>query len=103
MDLPDGSRRALTIGNAYAVGRQVGTDGLLVEHPFVSRRHVELRTDASGVVARDLGSRHGASVIRADRRLPLDHDDLVLEDGDRIVTVDDTPLLTIRIETGTHA
>jgi ABC-type multidrug transport system ATPase subunit/pSer/pThr/pTyr-binding forkhead associated (FHA) protein len=55
------TERAFADGTSVVIGRDPAA-GFVVDHPLVSRRHVELRAGPSGWVLRDLGSRNGTFV-----------------------------------------
>ena len=61
--LLDGSHESqIAIGRTpFTIGRQPGSD-LLLEHPFVSRRHAEILYDEGAFTIVDQGSRHGTFV-----------------------------------------
>jgi len=54
--------RAFSVDGMVVLGRDAGRVDVHLDHPAVSRRHVELTAGPAGVVARDLGSTNGVFV-----------------------------------------
>ena len=97
-----GERIELAPGDSIVIGRAgsravPGADGSRVfgiDHPTVSRRHVRLVFDGDEMIAEDLGSRNGTTLVRAGGSTPLS-DPIAIVAGDRLVTVGDVLLAEI--------
>ncbi len=78
---PDGSRRVVALVDDVEVGRE--TEGVVVDDPSVSRRHLLLRPLAEGVEVEDLGSANGTTIdgVRLRGSRVID-DDVVVGIGD---------------------
>lgn len=50
----------LVIGEPVVIGREC--DGLLIDDPLMSRRHLEVKVEAGAVVVTDLGSTNGTTI-----------------------------------------
>ena len=77
------------------LGRDVAND-IVVDDPFVSRRHAEVAWDGEGYVLRDLGSRNGTRVNGSQTSGPvrLKHGDVItLGDVALVFQMTDTTLL----------
>lgn len=85
----------LAEGDELVVGRSPGVGGLLVDHSEVSRRHVQLQLRLGQLVATDLGSVNGTTVVGEEVTNLRPTSAHRLSPGDRLVVNGDIELLTV--------
>ena len=87
-------------GESLSIGRGDRND-LILDEPYVSKKHAEIRFSSGGYVYRDLESTNGSMVLREDKRIILDERtgyQKELRSGDKIILGDGRDPVLIRFE-----